>query len=238
VLRTNLSTRPFYNERGVHLVLAAAAMVVVALTVFNALRIVTLSRQNTELSSIVNRDHEEAQRLTREAQKIRASMNQDELQATAEAAEAANLLIEQRTFSWTEFFNHIEATLPPDVMLTAVQPSFKNNVTMVQMTVLGRRTEDVDQFMEKLEATGAFQDVLPSQEDPTEEGLHRVSLSAIYAAAGAADQPAAPPETAKPAETGEPGPAPEGQAKPDAPSPRGKDAAPPGSRPGRGGRGQ
>ncbi len=75
VLRTNLSTRPFYNERAVQLLLALAALLVVALTAFNAIRIFSLSRQNTELSSLVNRDRQEAQRLTREAQRIRAGIN-------------------------------------------------------------------------------------------------------------------------------------------------------------------
>ena len=234
MLRTNLSTRPFYNERAVHLLLAVAAVLVVVLTAFNVLRIVMLSRQNTELSSIVNRDRDEAQRLTREAQKVRAGINQDELQATATAAESANVLIEQRTFSWTEFFNHIEATLPADVMLTAVQPTFKNDVTIVQMTVLGRRTEDIDEFMEKLEATGAFEDVLPSQEDPTDEGLHRVLLSGTYT--GASGNAAAPPAEKPADEPREAAPAP--SPEPPTQGPPAEGGPPPGAKPGRGGRGQ
>ena len=39
MLRTNLSTRPFYNERAVQLLLALAALLVVVLTAFNAIRI-------------------------------------------------------------------------------------------------------------------------------------------------------------------------------------------------------
>ena len=180
MLRTNLSTRPFYNERAVHLLLALAGVIVVALTAFNALRIITLSRQNTDLSSVIKRDHDEAQRLSREAQRIRAGINQNELEATARAAGVANTLIDQRTFSWTEFFNHIEQTLPPDVMLTSVRPSFTDNVTTIQMTVLGRRSEDLDEFMEKLEATGAFEDVLPAQRDTTDDGLDRILLESVY----------------------------------------------------------
>ncbi len=56
-------------------------------------------------------------------------------------------------------------------MLTEVQPSFQEDKTIITMTVLGRRTEDVDEFIEKLEATGAFDDVLPKQSDQTDEGL-------------------------------------------------------------------
>ncbi len=251
MLRTNLSTRPFYNERGVQLLLALAALLVLILTAFNAIRILSLSRQNTDLSSLVNRDRQEAQRLTREAQRIRAGINVDELQATADAAAVANALIDQRTFSWTEFFNRIEETLPPDVMLTSVQPSFGQDETIIQMSVLGRRIEDIDEFIEKLEATGAFHDVLPTQEDTTDEGLHRLMVRSTYteavseAAEGATPAQAPQPESAKP-ETATPETAkpPDGEAPPPATSPQ--PAPAPGTTPapaspagrGRGGAGQ
>jgi hypothetical protein len=198
VIRTNLSTRPFYNERAVQLALAAAAIVVVALTVFNAVRIVSLSRQNAELSAAINRDRAEAQRLTAEATRVRATIDQTRLQAIADAAMTANTLIDQRTFSWTAFFNHIEETLPPGVMLSSVQPSFAGGGTTIQMTVLGRRAEDVDEFMEKLEATGAFEAVLPMTEDRTDDGLHRVVLRSVYVGAADADHE---PDTSAPAGT-------------------------------------
>ena len=183
MLRTNLSTRPFYNERAVQLLLLLVAVLVAILTAYNALRIVSLSRQNTELSTLINRDLAEADRLSREAQRIRAGIDQARLKAIAEAAATANMLIDQRTFSWTEFFNRIEATLPPDVMLTAVQPSFQRNLLTIQMAVLGRRAEDIDEFMEELEGTGAFHDVLLLQQDLTEAGLHRGVVRTVYAVA-------------------------------------------------------
>ena len=184
MLRTNLSTRPFYNERAIHLLLGLAALLVLILTAFNAIRIVSLSRQNTQFSSLISRDRAEAQRLNAEAQKVRAGINPDELQATAAAAAEANRLIDQRTFSWTALFNHLEDTLPDEVMLTAVHPTFEENRTVVTMTILGRRTEDIEEFIEKLEGTGAFGEVLPTQSDPTDEGLNRVMLRTVYRGAG------------------------------------------------------
>lgn len=180
MLRANLSTRPFYNERAVHAVLAVAAIAVLAVTALNVVRVVQLSRHNTQLSARVSRDRGEADRLTREATRIRRGINQDELQLVVNAAREANGLIDQRTFSWTEFFNRIETTLPPDVMLSAVRPAVDQDGTGVQMIVLGRRAEDIDEFVEKLEATGAFEDVLPQQEERTDEGLHRVVIHARY----------------------------------------------------------
>ena len=129
MLRTNLATRPFYNERAVHLVIALAALVVGVITVLNAARIVTLSRHNTELSSRISSQQAEAARLTREAAAIRKTIDKDELDVVVKAAREANTLIDQRTFSWTSFFNAIESTLPPDVMLTSVRPTFDGEKT-------------------------------------------------------------------------------------------------------------
>jgi len=211
VIRTNLSTRPFYNERAVHVVLVAAGVLVVALTAYNAVRIITLSRANAQLSAAIGRDRGEAQRVSTEAQTVRAGIDQNRLKAIADAAASANVLIDQRTFSWTELFNHLEHTLPPDVMLTSVQPSFTRSLTTIQMAVLGRRAEDIDEFMEKLEATGVFEDVLPLQEDRTEQGLHRATLRAVYMGAGG------PPGDMEPEQEPEPEPEPE----PGAPSVQG-----------------
>jgi len=179
VLRTNLSTRPFYNERAVHLALTALAVIVLALTLVNLYEIVQLSRQNTQLSSRINRDRSEAERLTTEATRIRRGINQEELQVVVAAAREANSIIDQRTFSWTRFFNVIEANMPPDVMLRAVQPSVQQDGTRVSMVVIGRRAEDIDEFIEKLEADGAFEGLLASQMDEA-DGLMRAVVEGRY----------------------------------------------------------
>jgi Tfp pilus assembly protein PilN len=199
MLRTNLSTRPFYNERAVHVVLGLAAVIILALTAITVFEMVKLSRQNTQLSSRISRDRSEAERLTREAQRIRRGINQDELQVVVAAAREANTLIDQRTFSWTEFFNHIEDTLPPDVMLTGVQPAASEEGMRVSMTVLARRPVDVDEFMEKLEASGAFDQVLNRVEEEA-DGLTRMVVEALYAPViDAPEEPAQEAPAKKPA---------------------------------------
>jgi hypothetical protein len=211
VLRTNLATRPFYNERAVHVAIAAVAAIVLAITALNVVWIVTLSRHNTELSSRINAQRAEAERLTAEAARIRRTINKDELTLVVNAAQEANALIDQRTFSWTEFFNLIESTLPPDVMLSSVRPSFKDGITHVTMLVLGRRPEDVDEFMEKLEATGSFEEINAASGDSTDAGLKRVVIESVYVAqapaeaaapAGQAPAPATPPPALAPGRGG------------------------------------
>lgn len=197
MLKANLATRPFYNERAIHVLVAVVAAIVLAVTVLNVSRVVTLSRHNTELSARTSADRSEAVRLSNEATRIRRTINKDELALIVGAAEEANALIDQRTFSWTEFFNQIEATIPPDVMLTSVRPSFKDGVTSVSMIVLGKKPADVDEFVEKLEATGAFEKILATNSELTDEGLQRATIHSEYV--GNVAEPEASPGAAAPA---------------------------------------
>ncbi|HET7219785.1 MAG TPA: hypothetical protein VFJ02_17130, partial [Vicinamibacterales bacterium] len=106
MLRTNLSTRPFYNERLVHIVLALVAGVIVAVTLLNLVQLVRLSRQNTTLSARIREDRTAADELSRKARQTRQNIDPNELKVVAAAAREANALIDSRTFSWTEFLNH------------------------------------------------------------------------------------------------------------------------------------
>jgi hypothetical protein len=181
-IRMNLATRPFYNERAAHAALAVFGLFVLLLTFFNVYRVVTLSSRNTALSVDIRRDEEAATRLRREAAVLRGRVDQQQLQVVMAGAREANALIDRRTFSWTEFFNLIERTLPDNVMLISVSPTVDEGRTVVNMIVVGRRAEDIDTFMEQLESTRAFRGVLPRSEDVTEQGLHRITLSADYIA--------------------------------------------------------
>jgi hypothetical protein len=182
MLRTNLSTRPFYNERVVHALTALLALLVLAVTAWQVVRVVNLSRYKTELNTAIARDRTETDARIRDAQQIRRGLDQKELAIVAAAAKEANELIERRTFSWTGLFNHLEATLPDDVMLSSVRPEFTEHETLVSLDVQGRRSDDIDAFWDRLEKTGAFRKVEWSSLVVTEDGLHRVQMKASYAA--------------------------------------------------------
>lgn len=174
--------------------LGLVALVVLVLTAVNLYEIVQLSRQNTELSTRIDRDRREADRLSREATAIRRGINQEELQLVVDAAREANSIIDQRTFSWTQFFNVIEENMPPDVMLAAVQPTVARDGTHVNMIVLGRRGEDVQELIEKLEASGAFEGLLASQSEDLEGGLTRAVVEGVYVPEAAASDSAVEPK--------------------------------------------
>jgi Tfp pilus assembly protein PilN len=157
VIRTNLSTRPFYNERFVRLVLLGAGLVVLAATLFNVARILQLSRQDTQLATQAASDEVRARDLLASAARRRATVDPRTLELASVDARQANDLIDRRTFSWTELVNLFEMTLPDDARITAVRPKIDaKRGTVVTITVVAKSVEDVNQFIDRLEATGAF----------------------------------------------------------------------------------
>jgi Tfp pilus assembly protein PilX len=185
VLKTNLSTRPFYNERGIHMAVALVALVVIAFTVWNVARLVTLTSRRSTLSSASAADEQAAADLRARADALERSVDAVALGVVAAEAREASGIVDGRAFSWTAFFNRLEETLPPGVMLASVAPSVDRGEVTVSMVVVARRAEDVDDFMERLEASGAFAGVLNVNDTVGEDGLHRASLRGRYLGAAA-----------------------------------------------------
>ena len=180
MLRTNLSTRPFYNVRAVQVALSTLAAIVLGITLFNAIRIVTLMTSQQTLGANADEAEREAARLLADASRIRAQINPTELETVANAAREANDLIDQRAFSWTELFTQFEATLPDDVRITAVQPRLEKGVFIVGVAVEARRAEDLDAFIEALEETGAFRNVLATATQSNDNDLLEAIVEGVY----------------------------------------------------------
>jgi hypothetical protein len=181
MLRTNLATRPFYNERGVHLVLGAIAALVVAFAVFNVVDFIRLSGRGAQLGGDVATGEARVRKLGDETQRLRRSVNKAELEAVTSEAHGANALIDRRVFSWTRLFTELETALPDDVRILSVAPKLDTGGQLtIGLAVVGRRPEDINTFVEKLEGSGAFADVLSRQESVNKEGLLEVELEGRY----------------------------------------------------------
>jgi Tfp pilus assembly protein PilN len=186
MIRTNLATRPFYNVRAVQAILGGLAAIVVAATFFNAIQIVRLTTSQQTLGVRADEAEQEAARLTGEAARIRAQINPRELQTVANAAREANGIIDRRAFSWSELFSQFETTLPEDVRVTAVAPRLERDLFIVGVAVEARQAEDLDAFIEALEKTGAFRNVLATATQTNEEGLLEAVVEGEYRAPGRA----------------------------------------------------
>jgi Tfp pilus assembly protein PilN len=182
MIRTNLSTRPFYNERMVSIWLLLVLLAVVVASVFNATRVLQYSRNDTELGIQASRDEARAAELRRSAARVRTTVDPKQIASASLEARQANDLIDRRTFSWTELFNRFETTLPDAVRITSVRPKIAKGQFLLTIAVVARGVDDISQLMDRLERTGAFTQVgSPIEEHVNEQGQVQATLDVVYA---------------------------------------------------------
>ena len=182
MLRTNLATRPFYNERIVQAALVVVAVLGLAILAAGVVRLVDLARRNGDLNARMEQAARAAAGFAARTTEAQRALAPQDLTALADATREANTLITQRVFSWTDFFNRIETTLPPDVMVTEARPEIESGMVEVAMGVLGRSLDAVGRFVTSLETSGAFVGVLNRQVELTEDGMYRAVLRGRYLA--------------------------------------------------------
>ncbi len=79
-----------------------------------------------------------------------------------------------RTFSWTDLLAQFEKTLPENVRITAVQPRVdRDGRFIIGMRVEARQIGDLEKFLDALEMTGAFHNVLTTDEQATDRRVAR-----------------------------------------------------------------
>jgi type IV pilus assembly protein PilN len=181
VIRANLSTRPFYNERAVQLWLLVFVLIVAGATVFNVLRAIQYSQTDTELAGAASRDEARAANLRAEAARLRATVDLTQIELASREARRANELIDRRTFSWTNLFNQFETTFPDNVRITAVKPDLdEKGGLLLQINVVARAVEDVDELISNLEGTGSFSNLLSVEEHFNNDGMLEARLAGNY----------------------------------------------------------
>jgi Tfp pilus assembly protein PilN len=167
------------------------------------------SRADTELARQAANDEARATELRAEAARLRATVDGGQIARASLEARQANDLIDRRTFSWTELWNQLEATLPPNVRITSFRPRLGDRRGIaVAISLIARSVDDVQQFMDNLDQTGRFPDVFPPSERINEEGQLETLIEATYLPElpGASSQAAGAPGSAPPQPSADAGP--------------------------------
>ena len=181
MIRTNLSTKPFYNERAVHAWLLLVAALVIAASVFNVTRLLRYSGSNTQQETAASQDEARAAKLRDDAARLRATVDLQHSDFASASARQANDLIDRRTFSWTDLFNRFESTLPDEVRVVSVRPRLdRDRGFVITVSVVARGIEDVDTFIENLEKTAAFSGPRSVEDHVNEQGQLETQLEMGY----------------------------------------------------------
>jgi Tfp pilus assembly protein PilN len=195
MLKGNLSTRPFYNEGLVNLLLVIAAIAGVALTVFNVTRATALSQERATFTQVRDTAAAEAATINANADRQKKSVDQSSFFTLGFQTQEANSKIDERRFSWTVFFGLMEKTLPLDARLIAVAPRDERGTLRIDLIVNGKTPSDISAFLDALRQTGSFYDVYAAAAQTNDDGSVTETVASSYVAPQA-------PQPAKPAPNG------------------------------------
>ncbi len=182
MLKGNLSTRPFYNDRLVTLLIVLTAAASLALAAFNTRSLLRFSGERGRRVSARQAAEADAVRIRADADRVQKSVDPVALRELGAATHEANALIDQRMFSWTVFFGLLENTLPLDVRVVAVAPRVERGVFQIDMIVNAKRPEDLSTFLDALQGTGSFYEVLAPSQQQNDDGTYNATVSASYLA--------------------------------------------------------
>jgi hypothetical protein len=191
MLRANLSSRPFYNERLVSLLLGLVAVGAIAMAAFNVSRFSELSAERTTLDLNIRRDQAEASRIRADVEAAVAGVDLNRLEALVSGAREANQLIAHRTFSWSAFFDILEGALPYEVRLLGVAHRLEGGEQVLVMSVVAEEDANLNELVQALLGTGAFFDVLPVEKARNDDGTVSAIVETFYLAPAAPERQAA-----------------------------------------------
>lgn len=118
-----------------------------------------VERENTLVSEV--RLHEKKNTsFSMRLQEIRKTAPEEEVQASLQQAEFANMAIGRRVFSWTTFLNRFEELVPPGVSIQGIHPDF--NTLDVEITGTALDMARVTEFMGRLTGSPYFEDLPPA----------------------------------------------------------------------------
>jgi len=182
MLKGNISTRPFYNEGLVNLLLVIAAVGGVALAVYNVTQVSALSEERRVFTKVRDDALAEAATINANAERQGKNLDQSAFFMLGAQTQEANSKIDERRFSWTVFFSLMEKTLPLDARLVAVAPRDERGTLHVDLIVEGKTSGDIAAFLDALQQTGSFYDVYTSATQTNDSGTMTETVAASYVA--------------------------------------------------------
>jgi uncharacterized membrane-anchored protein YhcB (DUF1043 family) len=195
MLKGNLATRPFYNDRLVAMTLMAIGVLAALLTAFNATQLLSLSKERGKFDTTVDKYAADTQTLENKSATLKSTLDVANMKLLRNGADEANDLIDKRTFSWSQFLGLIESTLPLNARLVEVSPKPVKNVMNINITVVCKTSDDLIAFVDALEKTNQFKDVVPTQRNPNDDGTQTALVETVFL--GPSGVPDAPRKTGK-----------------------------------------
>jgi Tfp pilus assembly protein PilN len=170
IINFNYSGKPFEDINKYYRTAIILGVLVLLMIVLNAYFYLDYRKVSSEL--IPERDFLEKKRDNLELQLSRDSeeLKRNENKALFKKIDELNELIESRIFSWTRLLDALENTIPPDVMVTSINPKISGNGVLITISVKTYDYRGILKLITNMDASTSFSDLYPVFENTENKG--------------------------------------------------------------------
>jgi hypothetical protein len=188
----NLSTRPFPAYRAVNVAFASVLIVLIVLSVWQALGFIKYSKLARSVRPEEQEARVDAESLGQRVAELGSRLDRPESTAKLNEIGFLNHLILRKDFSWTRLFSNLEDMVPDNVHLTNLTPDIGvNGGITLHLGVQARSIADVTVFIKRIEMSPVLENVIVMAEqkneptgsqknEPSVSNEVNVTLTAIY----------------------------------------------------------
>lgn len=153
----NLATQPFRNRTLAWVIAGTLSLVSLALLVYFISEKRDADAQQETVKSQVAQLSRERGRLRSQAEEMRREMSPED----RALLDAAHLLIDRKRFDWSRLFADLERQVPAGVRVTRIKvrdvvQNRAGTFAELDLSVVGRQSEDVTKMMTEMSRNGSF----------------------------------------------------------------------------------
>ena len=172
IRRLDFARRPFRDERPVFLVVGLAFAAAVFFLVQNVSQYTGFHRESEGTGRQIAFLEQRRSRAIREAEESRTALNNYKVSSLAQESRGLLKIVGERRFSWTGLLSRLERTLPPDVRVTRLSPSFdETGETTLNIGLLGKDSDSVVKTIAAFAKDPSFESIVLHTETNPEKGV-------------------------------------------------------------------
>lgn len=162
--KLNLASQPFRNRALPWAITAIITAVSLVALVFIINRTVEANQRAASVERELTTLRTQAETLKKQAAEIKENLTPEQRQTLQSAHE----LVDRKRFSWSRLFSDLEDAMPKDVRVTRIKVRDvavrgPQTIAELDLTVMGKETEDVTRMIAEMDRQGIFHAEVVSQ---------------------------------------------------------------------------
>ena len=179
-LHLNLASRPFRDYRPLYAVVVVVSLLIAFLMLNNFDTFYRYRRETTTTRNEIVRIQAQTQQERQRSDAAHRQIATIDLTTLDRQAKFVNSQLAERAFSWSELLDRLEATLPRDVRVTSISPSFSEDGTVrLSLRCESKRSDGMLETITRFQSSPHFMKPFPDAEQNTGE-VFRYGIGVDY----------------------------------------------------------